>query len=106
MQLDLGRNGELTDLKIQGDGKPVISATGNLRCAGWFKVCLQNLRIQRLTGAGKPDSTFANKGTFERKPGVLSRANTLTLTAKGIVVGGYVDTATGRDDFLLLRLSR
>jgi uncharacterized delta-60 repeat protein len=97
---------ELTDLKVQGDGRPVLSTSGNQRCAGWFKVCRQNLRVLRLTRSGKPDRSFAKKGSFEIRPGLISRANSLTLTGRGIVVGGYVETGTGRDDFLLLRLKR
>lgn len=93
----------LTDLKVQSDGRVVISAWSRrylcpARC--------ENAVVIRLADRGKLDRSFASKGVFNRRFGLGSRANSLSLGSRGIVLGGSAETGPGGSEALIARLKR
>lgn len=93
----------LTDLKVQSDGRVVLSA--------WNRkyLCMSqcgNVLAYRLRSDGRLDSSFARKGRFRARFGLTSVANSLSLSSLGITIGGVSQTASGGRETLLFRLDR
>lgn len=93
----------MTDFQIQSDGKPVVTTTTSGGCVR-IGTCYEKAFVNRFTRSGKLDRAFGKNGTFGSRYGVSSRSTSLILTAKGIVVGGFAETSSGREEAMLIRL--
>ncbi|MCB0869897.1 MAG: hypothetical protein KDB52_03620 [Solirubrobacterales bacterium] len=96
---------QINDIAFRPDGRVLLAVTGAQDC--WnFSDCKDNLLVYQLADRGRPDRTFGRNGLVNRLIGVNTRANSLELTGRGIVVGGFTESETTSEDLLLLRLKR
>jgi len=98
-----GRRVKVSDLKLQSDGKLVLSGYGAPRlCVG----ACGSVYAYRLEPTGRLDRSFGRKGLFNRYFGGPAQATTLSLSSRGMVLGGTIQTSEGRNDTLLARIGR
>ena len=92
-----------TDFKLQRDGKLVFVATARSREC---RVDCGKIWLYRLKADGSFDRKFGKRGVAEARFGANTTGDSVSLSRKGIVVGGLAETGEGFDDMLLARFKR
>ena len=92
-----------SDFKLQGDGKLVFSASARSREC---RIRCGRIWLYRLKADGAYDRKFGKRGIAEARYGFNSLGNTVSLSSRGIVVGGMAETSSGFEDMVVARFKR